>query len=191
MTSGGARCRTCGVSASRNRGSELRNRRSITFPVPFQSPNSKGTAILLSSPLLTRETVIMSDMEYALAPIWGFVLVIFTMLVSAIFWIWVSTFVYQYSLEAQHLRVKLFGMFCISSIPYQGIKEVRVIPWWREYWKEDWQHYFLTLHWAGYALRRTRVLIATKRSRFPYTLISPADSVAFSAALSARIPKTI
>ncbi len=131
----------------------------------------------------------MSNMEYALAPIWGFAIVIFTMLISVVFWIWLSPLIFQYSLDAQHLRVKLFGMFCISSISYQDIKEIRVIPWWREYWKEDWHHYFLTLHWTGYACRRARVLITINGAWFRYVLIAPADSAAFAASLSARIPK--
>src|SRR5262249_40628568 len=112
-------------------------------------------------------------------------------LLSAVLCMLLFALIIRYSLDEQHLRVKLFGVFCMSSIRFQEIKDVRVVAWWREYWKEDWRDYFLTLSWVGYVFRRTRVLITTKRSRFPYVLISPADSTAFVAVLSAKIPKTM
>lgn len=133
----------------------------------------------------------MFNIEYALAPIWGFAIMIFATLLSAVFWMLLFALIIRYSLDEQHLRVKLFGVFCISSIPYHGIKDVRVVPWWRVYWKKDWRDYFLTREWVGYEFRRTRVLITTNRFWFRYVLIAPEDSAAFAAALSARTPKTM
>ena len=133
----------------------------------------------------------MSSIEYALAPILGYAIVIFGVSLSAVFYMLLYALIIRYSLDEQHLRVKLFGMFCISSIQYHEIKDVQVVPWWRAYWKPDWHDYFLTRTWVGYEFRRTRVLITTNRSWFRYVLIAPEDSAAFAAALSARIPKTI
>lgn len=133
----------------------------------------------------------MSNNEYALALTWGIAIIILPILLSAIFWMLLFTLIIRYSLEEQQLQVKLFGMFCISSIPYHEIKDVHVVPWWRIYWKDNWLDYFLTYHWVGYEFRRTRVLITINRPWFPYVLIAPADSTAFAAALSARIPKTM
>lgn len=133
----------------------------------------------------------MSNIEYDLVPILGYAIVVFGVFLSAVLYMSLFAFMFRYSLEVQQLQVKLFGMFCISSIPYHEIKDVHVVPWWRIYWKDNWRDYFLTYHWVGYEFRRTRVLIITNRSWFPYVLIAPEDSTAFAAALSARVPKTI
>ncbi len=131
----------------------------------------------------------MSNMEFALYRIWVSALLIFSILLSAVFWMWLLALVTQYSLEDQHFRVKVFGVFRIISIPYHEIKEVQVVPWWRILVKDNWGDYFSTLHWSGYEFQRTRVLITTSRSWFRYTVIAPVDSATFAAALSARIPK--
>lgn len=133
----------------------------------------------------------MSDSEYSLALAWGVVIITVGILLSAILWSLLFALIIRFSLDEQHLRVKLFGMFCIDSIPYHEIKNVQVVPWWRAYWKADWHDYFLTRTWVGYEFRRTRVLITTNRSWFPDVLIAPAEPAAFAAALSARIPKTV
>ena len=133
----------------------------------------------------------MSDIEYAFALTRGIAIVTVGILLSAVFWILLFQLIIQYSLDEQHFRVKLFGIFCISSIPYQEIKDIQVVPWWRTYWKANWRDNFRTYNWVGYEFRRTRVLIRTNGSWYPYVLIAPADPAAFAVALSARIPKTV
>lgn len=133
----------------------------------------------------------MSNIEYWIALAWGSAIITTGLLLSAVLYMLLYALIIRYSLDEQHLRVKLCGMLCISSIPYHEIKDVQVVPWWRAYWKPDWHDYFLTHTWVGYEFRRTRVLITTNRSWFPYVMIAPADSAAFAAALSARIPKTV
>lgn len=159
------------------------------LPDSFCMATTQKTAILLSSPLLQKVTAIMSDMEYDLAPILGYAIIIFGLILSAVFWMLLFALIIRYSLDEQHLRVKLFGVFCISSIPYHEIKDIQVVPWWRVYWKEKWRDYFLTREWVGYEFRRTRVLITINGAWFRYVLIAPEDSAAFAADLSTRIPK--
>jgi hypothetical protein len=141
--------------------------------------------------LLQKERAIMTNIDYTLAVTWGFVIVTVGTLLSAVLWMLLFALIFRYSLDDRHLRMKLFGIFCIASVPYQEIKDVQVVPWWRIYWKADWHDYFRTHEWVGYEFRRTRVLITTNRSWFPYVLIAPADPAAFATALSARIPKTV
>ena len=43
------------------------------------------------------------------------------------------TLLVRYSFDEYYLRVKLFGIFCIRSIPYCQMMEVRVVPWWKEF----------------------------------------------------------
>ena len=133
----------------------------------------------------------MSNIEYTLALAWGIAIVTVGVLLSTVLWMLLFALIIRYSLDEQHFRVKLFGIFCISSIPYQEIKDVQVVPWWRTYWKANWRDNFRTYNWVGYEFRRTRVLITTNRSWYPYVLIAPADPPAFATALSARIPKTV
>ena len=133
----------------------------------------------------------MPNIEYSLALAGGIAIITTAILLSAVLYTLLFALIIRFSLDEQHLRVKLFGMFCIGSIPYQEIKDVQVVPWWRTYWKADWHDYFRTHGWVGYEFRRTRVLITTNRSWFPYVIIAPADPAAFATALSARIPKTV
>ena len=133
----------------------------------------------------------MTDIEYWFALAWGSAIITTGICLSAVLYTLLFALIIRFSLDEQHLRVKLFGMFCISSIPYQEINDVRVVPWWRAYWKENWREFFMTRSWVGYEFRRTRVLITTQSSRFPFVLIAPADSAAFATALSARISKAM
>ena len=85
-----------------------------------------------------------------------------------------------------HLRVKLFGMFCIRSIPYRQMREVRVVPWWKEFsleilWAERWH---------SHAFKSECVLITIGNSMCPYVFLSPSDPTTFATTLSSRIPKT-
>lgn len=96
------------------------------------------------------------------------------------------TLLVRYSFDEYHLRVKLFGMFCIRSIPYRQMREVRVVPWWREFsleilWAERWH---------SHAFKSECVLITIGNSMCPYVFLSPSDPTTFATTLSSRIPKT-
>ena len=68
----------------------------------------------------------MSNIEYTLALAWGIAIVTVGVLLSTVLWMLLFALIIRYSLDEQHFRVKLFGIFCISSIPYQEIKDVQV-----------------------------------------------------------------
>jgi hypothetical protein len=107
-------------------------------------------------------------------------------LLPAIFGLLLVAWIGRYSLDEHHLRYKVFGLISIRSLPYAEIKNVGVVPWWREW---NWRECLSTEIWMGNEFRRTRVLITTSRSRRPFLLLSPSDSAAFATTLLATISK--
>jgi len=89
----------------------------------------------------------------------------------------------RYSFNDHHLRVKLFGMFCIRSIPYREMREVRVIPWWKAWVSLE----FLWAEiWPSHIFSREYVLIQTI-TMCRYVFLSPPDPATFATTLSSRI----
>jgi len=97
------------------------------------------------------------------------------------------TFIIRYSIEEHHLRVMLFGLFSIRSIPYRQMREVRVIPW----WKGSLQNSFGQKGGIAIYLSREYVVIATVNSLCPYVFLSPSAPAIFATTLSSRIAKTM
>jgi hypothetical protein len=115
----------------------------------------------------------------------GFTIVIVVGLIGTVLVLLSFTLMLRYSFGEHHLQVKLFGIFCIRSIPYCQMMEMRVVPWWKEFspellWAERWHSHMFA---------RECVLINTN-SMCPYVFVSPSDSATFATTLSSRIPKT-
>jgi hypothetical protein len=94
------------------------------------------------------------------------------------------TLLVRYSFEEHHLRVKLFSMFCIRSIPFRQLREVRVVQWWKEFSLEiRWAE-----RWPSHAFKSECVLITIGNSMCPYVFLSPLEPATFATTLSSRIP---
>jgi len=116
----------------------------------------------------------------------GFTLVMVSGLTGGVLVLLSLMLILRYSLDEHHLRVKLFGMFCIRSIPYHRMREVRVVPWWKEFSPE----LFWAERWHSHAFKSECVLITIDNSMCPYVFLSPFDPAIFATTLSSRIPKT-
>jgi hypothetical protein len=95
------------------------------------------------------------------------------------------TLIVRYSFDEHHLHVKLFGIFCIRSILYCQMRDVRVVPWWKEFSPE----FLWAERWPSHVFERECVLITTN-SMCPYAFLSPSNPATFATTLSSRIPKT-